>query len=497
MEFAEALKERRAKKKEVNVKQRDRVLRKVIEWGIVGVVVFSPLPAASVYGWSILVIQLAVLVMVGAYVWMTQSPQNNPLLSQSMKWPRYLFLGFFGFLFLQVLPLPKFLVRILSPQTYSFHKNFSTDFSQVHFMSLSVVPSQTLQEGLEILAYVLLGFLIVHMVTRRKQILRLVGVLVGLGVFQALYGLFELYNPNPRILFYEKTHYLDCVTGTFVNRNHLSGYLEMMIPLAIGLVIARVDFFQWSGMKWKQKLLRISERGLAWNVLISLGIVGMALAIIYSKSRSGVFILVFTFLLFFGLAGLYFRKKGREKKGITNFLKVVFLVIVVISLYIGVGATLERFSLDKILREQRPLVWGNTVEVFSDFPLFGSGLGTFGSVYTAYEESGKFVRYSHAHNDYLEYLSELGIVGTVLFFGGILLMIVQSFLIWRERRHPQVKGVALGGIVAVVCILIHSITDFNLHIPANMVLFAVVLSLTMVTAFYKRNSKFKSQNSKR
>jgi predicted tellurium resistance membrane protein TerC len=83
----------------------------------------------------------------------------------------------------------------------------------------------------------------------------------------------------------------------------------------------------------------------------------------------------------------------------------------------------------------------------------------------------------------------------IFLFGGIAFMVVSSFLIWRARRHPQVKGLALGGIVAIVVILIHSIADFNLHIPANMVLFTVVLSLTAVTAFYKRSERNKSQDS--
>ena len=66
-------------------------------------------------------------------------------------------------------------------------------------------------------------------------------------------------------------------------------------------------------------------------------------------------------------------------------------------------------------------------------------------------------------------------------------MLVFSFLMWKVRRHPDVRGLALGGMVAVVAMLLHSITDFNLHIPANMMLFAVVLSLTIATAFYRRS----------
>lgn len=85
---------------------------------------------------------------------------------------------------------------------------------------------------------------------------------------------------------------------------------------------------------------------------------------------------------------------------------------------------------------------------FSSFR--GTGLGTFASVYPAYEESLTPNRFSHAHSDYLEFLSELGIVGLILLLGGILFMLVHSFLIWRERRHTIAKGLALGGIVTAL-----------------------------------------------
>lgn len=308
--------------------------------------------------------------------------------------------------------------------------------------------------------------------------------------------MFELYNKNPRILFYKKIYDLDSVSGTFVNRNHFSGYLEMVIPLAIGLIIARVNLSSLSGLKWREKLLRLSEKGVSTNLMIFAGIIIMSLAIIFSKSRSGVFLLVFSFILFFELTVLYFGRARHQQRWIKNFLKVSFLIITFTSLHIGIGATIERFALDKLLLEGRPLYWSNVTPIAGDFPLFGTGLGTFASVYPAYDESGPPVHLSHAHNDYLEYLSELGLVGLILLLGGILFMVVSSFLITRMRRHPEVKGLALGGIVASVAILIHSVTDFNLHIPANMVLFTVVLSLTMVTAFYKRREQNKTNKSR-
>jgi O-antigen ligase len=435
--------------------RRNSICGKIIEYGILGLIIFSPLPAASVAEWSILVIQLTVLVMMAAYFLMREKPKNNGFLYLSLKWPRYLFLGLFVFIFIQIIPLPTFLVRIFSPNTYSFQELFSTDFSKIKFMSLSLIPSHTLREGLELLSFFLLGFLIVKTVTNWRQIMRIFFVLVVMGVFEAFYGLFELYNKNPRILFYDKTYHLDSLTGTFVNRNHLSGYLEMIIPLALGLMIARIDLFSLVGLKWREKLLRLSEKGLSTNLLISLGIIIMSLGIIFSKSRSGVFLLVFIFVLFFGMTMLYFRVDTHRKKWIKNFLRVVFLIIIFISLYIGIGANLERFALDKLLQEQRPTFWSNTIGIVSEFPLFGTGLGTFPSIYPDYEANRIPMRLFHAHNDYLEYLSELGVVGLILLLGGILFMLINSFLIWRVRRYPEVKGLALGGIVAIICILIH------------------------------------------
>jgi O-antigen ligase len=217
----------------------------------------------------------------------------------------------------------------------------------------------------------------------------------------------------------------------------------------------------------------------------------MSLAILLSKSRSGVFILVFTFILFFELTILYFGRAKEQQRWTRNFLIVTFLLITFISLYIGIEATIERFSMDELLREGRPLYWKNVSAMIREFPLFGIGLGTFGSVYPSFETGVAldYGRLSHAHNDYLEYLAEMGLIGGILLIGGLLFMAINSFLVWRERRHPEVKGLAMGGIIAVVAILIHSLTDFNLHIPANMLLFTVVISLTMVTAFHQKSEK--------
>lgn len=479
--------------KNITLTKKDDICKKIIEFGILGLIFFSPLPAASVPEWSILIIQTTVLIMFASYVVMREKPRNSELISTFQRWPKYLFFGLFAFILLQIIPLPKLLVKIFSPHTYSFKELYSLNIAEMQFMSFSLIPSHTLREGLEILSYFLLGFLIIRTVTQRRQIIRIFSVLIVMGVFESFYGLFELYNKNPRILFYEKIHSIDSVTGTFVNRNHLSGYLEMIIPLAIGLLIARMGLFSLTGLSWKEKLFRLSEKGFSKNLIISFGIILMSMAIMFSRSRTSVFLLFFTFLLFFGFTVFYFGSAMYQNKWIKNFLSISFIIIILISLYVGVSGTVERFALDELIKDGRPIFWGTTLRIFSGYPFLGTGLGTFPSLYPDIMRDNNPVGIFHAHNDYLEYLAELGVFGFMLLLAGVLFLVILSFLRWKKRMDPEVKALALGGFVSLSCILIHSFTDFNLHIPANMLLFSVVISLTVATTFSRRDDEVRKK----
>jgi hypothetical protein len=201
------------------------------------------------------------------------------------------------------------------------------DGAQGTFFMLSLVPKMTPSSALELIAYVLFGFLVVRALRNRKQIFAFVLTLIVIGIFEAAYGMFELYNKTPNILFFKKRYGLTDVTGTFVNRNHLSGFLEMIIPLAIGFVIARLDLFTLSKMKWREKIVRLSEKGMAGNILLTFGIAVMALGILFSKSRSGVFLLIMSFILFFEMSVFYVGKTRKRKTDARRFIGAVFLLL--------------------------------------------------------------------------------------------------------------------------------------------------------------------------
>jgi len=462
-------------------------LRRAIDAGIIALLALSPLPAASVPAWSVLAIELAVAALAAAYILLEPKPRVNPDALRALRPVRYVAAGFFAYLVFQVLPLPSGLVRILSPATYGFRRLYDPGFAGRKFMTLSLVPGRTVEQGLELLAYVLLGFLVVRTVTHGSQVRRIIFVLAGSGVFQALYGLSQLAASSPRILFYPKTYSLDSVTGTFVNRSHFSGYLEMIVPLVVGLLIARMNLFSFGVKGARERFQLMMSQGVAGNLALAGAVVIMSLGIARSNSRSGLAVLGAGFFLFIGLSVLAYGRAACRELWIMNFVRAMVLVILIMALAIGIGSTIQRFALDNLLQDDRPLFWANTVDMVRAFPVFGTGLGTFADLYPAFESrGGQDMFLSHAHNDYLEALAELGLAGTALLLGLVLWLAVRAFLAWKERRSPEAKGLALGGIVSLSGIALHAVTDFNLHIPANAALFAVVLGLTFVSAHHRK-----------
>lgn len=462
-------------------------LRAVLDYGLLALLVLSPLPAASVHAWSVFAIEAAAAVLVAAFVLMPRRPALNPHLAARLRWPRFAFFGLAVFVLLQILPLPRFLAGFLSPAAEAFRVRFSPGFDAARWTTLSLVPGQTLRAALELAAYVAIGWLVVRTINRGHRMRRLILVLTAVGVFEALYGMFELTTKTPRLLFYKKAFNLQAVTGTFVNGSHLAGYLEMVIPLTIGLLLSRIDFFALGGRGLRDKLAVMGTRGWLENIGLVLAVVVMSLGVLLSRSRSGAFVLLFSFLLLFELVTLHFGR-GLRRAWVRNALLGLFGLVTLIALYVGIGATIQKFALENLLQENRPVFWSNTLGIVADFPLAGTGLGTFSSVYPAYEAvPGPELFLAHAHNDYLEYLSELGFAGFGLLLGAMLFIAVSAFLAWRARRNARIKALGLGGLVSVSAILLHSLTDFNLHIPANALLFSAILGLTFVMVFHKKS----------
>ena len=123
--------------------------------------------------------------------------------------------------------------------------------------------------------------------------------------------------------------------------------------------------------------------------------------------------------------------------------------------------------------EVRIKAWTGTMELIKDHPYLGTGPGTYAAVFTKYQPPGHRIMFIQAHNDYLHFTANMGLLIIPVILWILFVFFRMGF---KNVADPsrQTRGFALAALAAVVAILIHSISDFNLHIPANAILFTVI-----------------------
>jgi len=366
------------------------------------------------------------------------------------------------------------------------------------YLALSISPALSRYEFLKYFCYFIFGLLILRVVQGLRDIQTLVLVLLAAGLFQAIYGLAEYLSGTGRIFSYKNIWGQGSAFGTFINRDHYAGFLEMIFSLSLGFLLARSNFFALKkGVSWRQKIVWFGQERLQQAILLAALTVIIGVGLFFSRSRSGViiFFLVF-FLMMLALSiGPREEKKpgfslvpngGREKarqagasKRLLRIVRTVTLAVIFVAIFIGVRPIIERFTLESIWREARPKFYDLTLRLVADYPLFGTGAGTYIYAYTPYEDQDLHGILHHAHNDYLETLAEMGLVGggaIILAALGSLALLLARWLKLPERDYFG-RGVGLGLIGGIVAILLHSISDFNLRVPANAVYFICFYTL--------------------
>ena len=114
--------------------------------------------------------------------------------------------------------------------------------------------------------------------------------------------------------------------------------------------------------------------------------------------------------------------------------------------------------------------------MIKEYPLLGAGPGTFDVIFTQYQPPGLSARFKMAHNDYLHFVAEAGLPLVAI----MVWMIIALYRKGLEKlKNPSrlVRGTTLGALSGIMAILFHSISDFNLHIPANALLFTVFAAI--------------------
>ena len=166
---------------------------------------------------------------------------------------------------------------------------------------------------------------------------------------------------------------------------------------------------------------------------------------------------------------------------------VIISILIVITVgWFGWEPIIERFSViknaDIFEIEDRFIHWKDTENIIKDFPAVGTGFGTFVDIYPAYRSVVRDLVLEHAHNDYMELITEGGFIAAVLFSWFLAALFYKSYKAFTKRRERYSVYLFKGSIAGIISILIFSLTDFNLHIGANGLYFFFLLGLTVSAA---------------
>jgi len=302
---------------------------------------------------------------------------------------------------------------------------------------------------------------------------RLILALLVLGVFEAAYGLVQYFTGWQKILWHERVYYRESATGTYVNHNHFAGFLEMVIPFAVARAL--------TALSRAGNHRAHSAAGKAAMFLFLAAV--LVLAVVFSESRMGLIACVSSLAVMAAVLRLRGRKFAAPHGSLSAGLILLLLIASAALMYwMGPEPVFMRFA--ELPERQGPGAAGGRLEVWADAlhligerPLAGIGLGAFEAAYTKVQTVDVSARVDFAHNDYLQVAAELGVPAALLFWALIFALATRTLracLIPADRtRH----SIALGATGALAALLLHSLTDFNLYIPANGLVFAVVLGL--------------------
>lgn len=382
-------------------------------------------------------------------------------------------LAFLFLVGLQLVPLPVGLVRILSPKRVELLEASAPFTGAVpSSTTLSATPAATLNYLLTVAAY-LLVFLLVRDICLRLErwpwavvwpILIVTGLEAALGLYQSSLG-----------------GAAAIATGTYANRDHYAGLLEMALPLA---AVYGFSVFQSDQEGFVSRVAPALKASLLFAIA---GV--MLVAIILSLSRMG-FLASLTGLLVAG-CGIAIVRGTRVDytaevplwRRLAPAAAVVF-VIVAGFLLLPTNALIARFATlantDEVSVVVRSQIWRDTVGLIKDYPLFGCGMGGYESCFLRYKTVAPMFTIQYAHNDYLQVLAEMGVTG---FAAGLLFI----FRLLQKTVHGCIyahsvdeRDLAIACLASMIAMLLHSVVDFNMYVPANGLVFAWIAGMAGV-----------------
>jgi O-antigen ligase len=267
------------------------------------------------------------------------------------------------------------------------------------------------------------------------------------------------------------------IFGPFINRNHFAGWMVMALPLVIAHAcsVAEVSGPPRRG-GWRRFVHWTTTTEANRSIALGGAIVAMGTSLVFTGSRSGMgsFIVAVAVLAYFVMRRL---AAGGARRLLLGYLGVMVAAAVAWS---GIGGVIDRFAATGGDLQFRIFAWRDTLHIIRDFPLWGVGFGGFLTAMLSYQSFARTMFFADAHNDYLQIAAEGGVlVGVPAVLCLVALVLGIRGRVRRLRDDRASYWVRAGAIAGLTGIAAQSLFDFSLQIPANTLLFVVLIALAL------------------
>jgi O-antigen ligase len=352
----------------------------------------------------------------------------------------------------------------------------------------SSAPHQTRQYLLRTLVFGCV-FANVLLLARSPQRIRWLSmVLVVSGGVQALLAIYWLALGASYQFMFEDIRHGGHATGTFVNRNHLAGYLYLTMAAGIGLLLGSIDTGAQEARRWRDHVVNLLQFVLSPRMALRLLLLVMVIALVLTRSRMGN-TAFFSALVVLGIV-VAVTAPALRLKALVLVASMVIIDVVVVGQWVGLDRVLQRidqtavaiedFRGEETVESRLDPAW-YTLPMVAERPFFGWGGGSYFIAFPPFKSQEMLLHqqfFDHAHNDYAEIAADTGLVGLSLLAVLVLATLRRAWQLLTTRGQPTAtKGAAYAGVMAITCLMLHSMVDFNLQIPANALTACALLAL--------------------
>ena len=438
------------------------------------VLVWAPLPFGSSRPWgaALLFLLTAVVLLWWLFLFMAGSAGIKHQIWRKLRLPLGLLLVVQLWVFFQTLPLPRSLVAILSPKAAALHL-------PGNWVPISLDPEQTRFYLMQGLTYTAAFFLFVAILNTKKRIGIFLWTVTLCGTFQAIFGSLMTLSGIEFGFFVEKYTGIGLATGTFINRNHLAGFLVMCLSAGIGLMISRMGVAgRLQSMLGFKSILRLVYTE---KFLLRLMLVVMVVGLVLTRSRMGNTAFFFSLALASTIAVAGSRAQVSRTMLIFLFGSLFLVDLLIVGQWFGVEQVAERIMQTSAETESRDEVSRFSLLLLMDYLWTGSGGGSYYTIFPHYSQQvlqGDY--YTHAHNDFVELAANLGLPAFLMLAGFVFLSFRNTLFLEKQRVERSDLGRAFVVHMAICWLGFHSVVDFNMHIPANAFTFVSLMALAWV-----------------